>query len=1420
MNILNYELTNPQKSILLTEQFNENTCVSNICGTLSIPEKIDENAFEKAINLFIKNNDSVRLYLVQDGTDIKQCLKDYSFEEIEKVNITDTYSLSQLEEDVITKHFTLLNSNLYRFVIFKNEDGTGGFIANLHHMISDAWTMSLLIDQIMNYYVSIIQNTPIQDVKNSSYLDFIDEEKKYIESSKFERAKNFWESQFENLEFSYLKDFQSGSYEAIRKSVILSKEETNTLVEFCNSHKVSLFSLFMAILNIYLAKINNTNSSIVGTPILNRCNFKEKNTTGMYISTVPFRMEIGKDCSCIDFIEQVSKHELSVFRNQRYPYNRLLDTIRKKFNISKNLYDVCLSYQNARNHRASCAVPYSCRWLFNHCVVNNLDIHLYDIDDTGMISIYYDFKKELFTLDEINLLHERLMAMLTQIIANPELKIKDLETVSPKEKIYILEEYNHTKTTDNFVSVYDLFKRQLQKTPDKLAICYKDTKLTYKELNTFANLLASKLKDYDVHAGDIVCLAFTDSIEFVASILATQKLGVCYIPIDVNYPNERIEYIANNSQAKLILTHPNTLKSVKIDKDTVLRISLDDFDYQKEDIVNIDYALKEDIVNIDYALKEDDLAYIIYTSGSTGNPKGVKISHKSLANYICWAIKQYVHGEETNFPLFSSVAFDLTVTSVYTPLCSGNSIYIYQNENAQLLLEEIIKDNHVQIIKMTPGHFTLLQDLDLSNSIVSKFILGGDILTKEMCEKITSMFSHPIHIYNEYGPTEATVGCMIYEYRTEDTYTSVPIGYPIDNTQILLLNQDLELVPLGHIGEMYISGDCLALGYTDEQKTLDKFIDNPFYPGQKIYKTGDLAILHSDGIMEYLGRTDFQVKLNGYRIELGEIQSDLLTHPNIKDVYIALITIDEHKFLCAYYVSDKEIEDLSSFLKKTLPSYMIPTYFIKLDKIPLTINGKVDKSALPLPKKNHNKYVKPQNKLEETLQEIFTELLEQKSKISVEDDLFDYYVDSLLLIKAQSILYSKGISINTQDFYEYPTIRKLADFLLVAQPKETSVLIEKMPIIKEIKKPIDASKEFRRVILFGATGFLGIHILYFLLLHTSCKVFCVIRKKDLVDPLARFIKKFNFYFPNVEIEHYLYRIKIVEGNILDNHFGIEEDLYNRLGTTCDCVIDTAALVKHYGNYEVFNKTNVNSTKKMIAFCKEFKIPLHYVSTMSVSGNGLVKTPDADFTEDDLYIGQDYKKNVYVRSKFEAEKAVIEACKEEGFVASIYRLGTITNRYFDGMFQENFNDNAFLNRLEAFIDLGIFPKELSQFCFEFSPVDVCANFIVQLLQHQQENLEIYHLYNNRCISGENLVNMINTCGVSIDFASLDDFKTALAKSKSNYFGITAYVKNINDSMVTLHNEKTLTALQTLNLDWPEITPEYLNKILLYLRKKHC
>lgn len=1406
MNYVSYKLTYPQRSILLTEQFHQNTCVSNIAGTLSINEKIDVDILEQAINLFIKKNDSLRINLFGSGRAIKQIIKDYSYIRIKKVILSDNYSLNDLENDVISKHFTLLNSDLYQFVIFKNPDGTGGFIANLHHIISDAWTMSILIDQIISFYSSLLKDESIDIEDNQcSYIDFINDEQKYLVSPKCEKSKIFWEEQFKDLKFSYLSEKSSNSYDALRKKVTFSEQVSKKIKSFCDEHKLSLFVLFMSALSIYLAKINNSDFSTVGTPVLNRCNYKEKHTTGMFISTVPFSLNIDDNMNCLAFFNMVSKQEFSIFRHQKYPYDLLLNSIRKKFNVSKNLFDVSLSYQNARDNKKISDISYSTKWMFNNCIVNNLDIHIYDMDNTGLINVFYDFKKDIFDIEDIDLLHKRLFNIFEQMISNPNQKISDIKIISPEEESFIFNDYNKTETNTNFISVYDMFEKQLQNNPKKLAVSSKEKCVTYEELNNIANNIAYFLKKHSVNHGDTICLAFENSIEFIASIIATQKLGVCYIPIDVKYPVDRVNYIIENSNSKLILTHKHFFE-----------------DITSKNIFNIDlnnFSKKCLEPNIALNLKENDLSYMIYTSGSTGKPKGVKISHKSLSNYISWAVDTYVNNEETNFPLFSSIAFDLTVTSIYTPLCSGNCIYIYKNDNIQLLFKDLIEDKKVQIVKLTPAHFSLLQDLDLENSVITKFILGGDALTTKACEKISSLFNHKIHIYNEYGPTEATVGCMIYEYNPSDNYTTVPIGKPINNTKILILNKDLELLPLGKAGEMYISGDSLSLGYTNPQKTAESFIDSPFENGKKLYKTGDLAILYKNGVMEYLGRSDFQVNLNGYRIELGEIQSTLLSHKLIKDACVIVTNINGHNILSAYYVSDYEIPNLDIYLSKTLPSYMIPNHFTRLASIPLTINGKVDKSALPLPKNTTKDYVAPKNELEKTLQEIFSIVLGLDNKIGITENIFDYYIDSLTLIKLQSILYSKGINVNTQYFYEQKTIRNLSDFLLDNCSEDISSFFTTMPNIDEIRK-VNTNKvsNFKNITLFGATGFLGIHILYELLVDTSSNINCVIRKKDNVNPISRLKNKFAFYFPNMNLNKYWNRIKVIDGNILDESFGLDENLYNELGNNSDCVIDTAALVKHYGDYELFNKTNVNSTKEILSFCKKFNIPFHYVSTMSVSGFGLVHTPCTDFYENNLYIGQMFKDNVYVRSKFEAEKLIIESCKNENITASIYRVGTITNRYSDGEFQENFKDNAFLNRLKAFVDLQVFPEVLSKFNFEFTPVDYCAKFIVSLLKNQDYNLNIYHLFNGNYINCINLVNILRKLDIPLKCVSLKGFNEVISNSNSNYFGITAYLKNINNSNeLVLHNEQTNSILKNYGLEWPKIDLEYISKVLTYIQE---
>ena len=395
----------------------------------------------------------------------------------------------------------------------------------------------------------------------------------------------------------------------------------------------------------------------------------------------------------------------------------------------------------------------------------------------------------------------------------------------------------------------------------------------------------------------------------------------------------------NDSNSAKILTNSKNISKLAEFNNSII-IDYEDLNFEAK------HSYNEKLLN------SNDLVYIIYTSGSTGNPKGVQIANKSLVNYIYWCTKQYVTTTPCNFPLYSSIAFDLTVTSIYTPLISGNSIYIYNNSNPELLIKEIVADKKIQVLKLTPAHLSLLLDVATPDSCIKELIVGGDILTTETCKAIINKFHNGIKIYNEYGPTEATVGCMIYEYSLLDDYVSVPIGKPINNVQIYLFNSCMNLMPFNTIGEMYIGGDCLSKGYLNlPTVTENSFIKNPFNENEILYKTGDLAKLHPNGSMEYIGRCDFQIKINGYRIETGEVQSQILKYPNIKDCYVIDMQIKNNKELCAYYVENKhvDIDDLISTLDKKLPNYMIPKHFIKMGSLPMTVNGKINRKELPLP---------------------------------------------------------------------------------------------------------------------------------------------------------------------------------------------------------------------------------------------------------------------------------------------------------------------------------------------------------------------------------------------------------------------------------------------------------------------------------------
>lgn len=1408
-----YQLTFPQLSLWSVEQFYKGTSINVITGFIKINETVNFHLFNDAIEILIKNTDIFGMHLSYENGELTQVLTTPKNKGIRIIDVSSKEDLENLQNTIAKTPFNIFEDDLFDFTIFRLPDNTGGVIGRFHHIICDAWATSLIITRIMTIYQNLLNNlSPTEGINFESYVNYIISEELYVNSPKFKKSKEFWLNTFNsNFSYSYLSSNVSTYCAADRAKYSIEKNLSQKLNDFCEVNSISLPLLLISAIGIYLAKINNNSCATIGLPILNRTNFKEKNSIGAFISTIPFKINIDYNKAYLNFILDLKKDYFNILRNQKYPYTAILEDLRKTTNISKSLYDISFSYQNARDNNELSSINYTTGWVFNGCVSNNMDIHIYDMDNTGDLSILFDYRKDLFKASDVEEIYNNLINILNQIISNPNILLKDISSIDKNVEDFIMNNYNSTKAEFPVnTPIIKLFEEQAKLSYTKLALVEGEKKLTYAELLNSVNNLAYILSENGLKYQDKVCLFFDNSIELVVSILACLKLGVCYIPLNTSFPFERVKYIMNDSNSAKILTNSKNISKLAEFNNSIV-IDYEDLNFESK------HSYNEKLLN------SNDLVYIIYTSGSTGNPKGVQIANKSLVNYIYWCTKQYVTTTPCNFPLYSSIAFDLTVTSIYTPLISGNSIYIYNNSNPELLIKEIVADKKIQVLKLTPAHLSLLLDVATPDSCIKELIVGGDILTTETCKAIINKFHNGIKIYNEYGPTEATVGCMIYEYSLLDDYVSVPIGKPINNVQIYLFNSCMNLMPFNTIGEMYIGGDCLSKGYLNlPTVTENSFIKNPFNENEILYKTGDLAKLHPNGSMEYIGRCDFQIKINGYRIETGEVQSQILKYPNIKDCYVIDMQIKNNKELCAYYVENKhvDIDDLISTLDKKLPNYMIPKHFIKMGSLPMTVNGKINRKELPLPTiKRKVAIVKPANTIEELLCNIFCKVLEIE-EISTVENIFNYYVDSLSLIKIQTILYSEGYNLDTQDFYNNKTIKSLADKIINGSASEEDSTENFKDVnfsISDIQKDITTNINFKNIFLFGATGFLGIHILHELLLNTNSNIYCLIRRKNGSIPRQRLEEKLKFYFPNENLEKYKDRIIILEGNLLDEHFGLDKVVYNKLIRDIDICIHSAALVKHYGDYNLFHQTNVVSTEKIIDFCNEGHSVLEYISTISVSGYGLVNTPDTTFTENNLYIGQNYKENVYVHSKFEAEYLIIEACKNTNLIASIYRVGNLSNRYTDGVFQENAYENSSLNRIIACINLNCYPKEFQTFPLEFSPVDICAHNIVKLLPDQNKNLNIYHLYNNNVTNFLNIQHLLEKNNIYLKAISSEDFKKLLIEQSNNYFGFANIINNKVTSNLNISNEYTDSILKKLNLNWPIIDDLYIQKIIDYLIK---
>jgi len=1030
---INYPVSGPQVSIWLACQSEKGSSAYNIPNVILLKGAYNITNFQKSFLEVINRHEILRtIFKLDNEGDVKQYIipKDKVAFTIDFHDLRAFSNKDEIQSEYISNNsvlpFKLDEGPLLRVAIFQIENEEYVLYFNIHHIIADAWSVSIISEEIMDFYEIFSQQKELQIPPLSiQYKDYTIWQLNQLKSETYANYKNYWKSIFEEkpkrIDFPALKNRPKvKTYKGKSISSSISPEIANTLRKLTTNYNGSLFSGLLAIWKVLIYRYTGIDDITIGNPTIGRNHPDLERQIGCYLNLLPIRNSIDPNDTFIEFYNKVKTSLLEAEKNKSYPFEKIVEDLQLQRESNRNpLFDILVDYHGiseATSNKTSAV-----KVIKEGAIKFDLELHLLEVKENIDFSIRFNL--DIYDISLIEGIIDHYIYLVKEFSIMPESKVGEIQLLSNNDTILKWENakksiYPETKT---FI---DLFQEQVNKTPNAIAVDYKIKQLTYSELNTLSNQLANCLvKNNNVKKSDFVGVYLDRSEQYIISILAILKLGAIYVPIDTSYPSKRKEYIINDADINLLIT------------DTTYVL---DIDFFEGNIFSIDVEFDANQYDTSYKneIKNNDLAYVIYTSGTTGNPKGVKIAHESLMNYLKWSKENYLNNNLSNFNFgwFSSPSFDLTITSLFLPIISGGTLKIFdERQDILTILKEYMKTD-ISCIKLTPSHINLLSQDVITECNIELVIIGGEVLKKSHVEVLKNV-NPKLKIYNEYGPTEATVGCITHELADSDA--SIFIGKPIDNTTVLILDAQKNRVPVGVTGEIYLGGKSLSKGYINSsQTTEEKFIINPFNSKEKLYKTGDLGRWLPNGCIDYIGRFDKQVKIRGYRVELKEIEA---VFNRIKDIEEVIVTThldtSETNQLITYIKLNEGIAlnvgKLKEELFKTLPDYMIPKIFIEIKDIPLTINGKIDYQLLPLPNtlSEQKEYEAPSNELEIKLASIWEEVLGVK-KIGVHDNFFEIGGHSLLAIKLSFDIYKEyGMKIEINTIFKYPTIKLQSQYL-------------------------------------------------------------------------------------------------------------------------------------------------------------------------------------------------------------------------------------------------------------------------------------------------------------------------------------------------------------------------------------------------------
>ena len=1421
-----YPLSSAQKRIYYNvKMIGDDNLVYNMPGAVLVDKVLDLDKIKAAFNKILKRHSILRTRFVLKNDNVMQEIED-STEGLVSVFYNKENEIKEIAKN-FSKPFKMEKEPLIRMEVHYIDNKKTFVLMDAHHIVMDGTSLNNFIIEFERLYNGDnLKNIPIQ------YKDYAVWEEKYNESDEIKQTENYWINKFKNSDFEQLNlpyDYKmtaNRSYNGNKISNVIEEKKFKRIERFAKKIGTSPYMFFISAFYALLYKYTGQDEIILGSPIANRNQNELKRMIGMFVNNIVTKANINPEQPFIEFLNDMKDQILNDLSQQPYPFDMLVKKLGMNADNSRNpLFDVMFTYQNKEENIIKLDNTETQIVEINNNI-SKFNLSLEIKPKTHTINIEYC--TDLFKKDTIERLFEHYMNTIECIMQDKNVPIKDIEIISEIEKNKILYEFNNTKMDyPKDKTIAELIETQANKTPNTVAIVFEEKQLTYKELNEKANQLARYLREEKkIKPNDIVGVMLPRSLELIPTLIGVLKSGACYIPIDPTYPEKRIEYMLENSDAKVLITNEELFEKMNFEN--------------KIDILDkkISSKSKSDIEQIN---KPEDTAYIIYTSGSTGLPKGVVLKHQSLSNLCAYLNKKVDFLKEKceykNMASVTTVSFDIFVFETLVCLQKGLKIVLANEDEQRIpqLLNELIRKNDVQLIQMTPSRMQIFLDNieEMPNLGQLKYVtLAGEALPLKLRDELLKLGVKKV--YNGYGPSETTVFSTFTDVTNKK---EINIGVPLANTQIYILDQNLKAVPIGVAGEMYIAGDGVGKGYLNrEDLTAERYIKNPFVENSIMYKTGDICKYNESGEIYYLGRADNQVKVRGLRIELDEIENEILTFPCIKKAKVVKQLIGNREIISAYYIATKRIliKELRKYLADRLPNYMVPSYFTALDVFPYTPNGKIDKKALPIPngvlQSEKNKYVAPKTDLEVKLVSIWESVLNTKP-IGIKDNFFELGGDSILAMNLNVQLLKITDKITYSDIFAYPTVLQLADKIeeklqITEKKDDLSYLNEKYKNILEknmtIPEKININK-YENILLTGVTGFLGIHILGEILKNETGKVYVIIRKDPGLTIQEKLIEKLHYYYGNIYDKYVNDRIIAIEGNIAEDGFGLKQEELFKLGNSIDLIINSAAKVSHYGNYQEFYNTNVKSVEKLIDFANTFNKKLFQISTLSVSGNALVDqyymeqkfSEEIDFRENSFYIGQSLE-NVYIRSKFEAERKILDAILQ-GTDAYILRVGNLMPRMADGKFQENVSENAYISRLKAFIKLGKIPEYIKEDYLEFTPIDYTATAIMKIIKYTNKNNRIYHIFNNNHVFVKDILKFVKDIEVVDNETFKEKLKKTLRSENSDFANLLLndLDKNLNlnyNSNIKIKSEHTVKLLEKYKFYWPNINSKYIGYVL--------